>query len=151
MYAGLSFGQKRRLKVKMLYRQDQFVHLQSDLEVFTEVLSDVVARRRLRAAKSQVDQARMTARSKRIDFEQALHGWRKEDAELIDEFRRASNSVYSPRQDSERRPVIRNESSIPHRAARRIRNRRELFDMHDDSANDYLIRSLDGLRLHVAL
>ena len=49
-----------------------FEQLQSELESFVEMLSDVVARKRLRASKSQIIQATRSAKSKRIEMEEYI-------------------------------------------------------------------------------
>lgn len=49
-----------------------FELLQSDLEAMVETLSDVVARRRLRAARSQISLATRAAKSKRIELEYVI-------------------------------------------------------------------------------
>ena len=56
----------RRHRGRQESRRQTFELLQSDLEVITEMLSDVVARRRLRASKPQIVQATRAARSKRV-------------------------------------------------------------------------------------
>jgi len=53
----------------LMSRKQSYEQLQSDLESLVEMLSDVVARKRLRASKAQIDQATAAARSKRIEFE----------------------------------------------------------------------------------
>ena len=53
-------------------RKQQFEQLQAGLESFVEMLSDVVARKRLRASKHQIEQATSAARSKRIELEQFI-------------------------------------------------------------------------------
>ena len=56
----------RRHRGRQESRRQTFELIQSDLEVITEMLSDVVARRRLRAAKNLIIQATRTARLKRV-------------------------------------------------------------------------------------
>jgi hypothetical protein len=86
-FAGLSYGQKRALKARMLMRKHDYEQLQADLEMLTEMLSNVVARRRLRAAMSQIEQARRSARSKRIEFEETIHSWLAADALALEDIR----------------------------------------------------------------
>lgn len=50
----------------------QFELVQSDLETVTEMLSDVVARKHLRASHTQIVQATRAARSKRLEMEACL-------------------------------------------------------------------------------
>jgi len=56
----------------LLRRKRTFEFLQSDLEMLTEMLSDVVARRRLRASKNQIMEASRAARNKRVEFEDMI-------------------------------------------------------------------------------
>jgi len=60
-------------------RKRSFESLQSELEFLTELLSDVVARRRLRASRSQIIQTTKAARSKRIDLEDIVLSYRTSD------------------------------------------------------------------------
>ena len=50
-------------------RRQTFERLQSELETYVEILSDICARKRLRASRAQIEQATKNARSKRIEFE----------------------------------------------------------------------------------
>jgi hypothetical protein len=52
-----------------------FEFLQSDLESTVETLSDIVARKRLRASKSQITQAVQATKQKRIEFETFLSSY----------------------------------------------------------------------------
>mmetsp|Transcript_5318 Transcript_5318/g.5819 ORF Transcript_5318/g.5819 Transcript_5318/m.5819 type:complete len:1186 (-) Transcript_5318:647-4204(-) len=52
-----------------------FEFLQSDLESTVETLSDVVARRRLRASQNQINQATQAAKQKRVEFETFLSSY----------------------------------------------------------------------------
>lgn len=56
----------------LLRRKRTFEFLQSDLEMLTEMLSDVVARRRLRASKNQIMEASRAAKNKRLEFEDMI-------------------------------------------------------------------------------
>ena len=49
----------------------------------TELLSNLVARRRLRASKSQIVTATSAARAKRIEFEELLHAWAAQDEQEV--------------------------------------------------------------------
>lgn len=49
-----------------------FEFLQAELETTVETLSDVCARRRLRASQQQIIQATQTAKQKRVEFEEVL-------------------------------------------------------------------------------
>lgn len=60
-------------------RKRSFESLQSELEFLTELLSDVVARRRLRASRSQISQTTKAARSKRIELEDLVLSYRTSD------------------------------------------------------------------------
>ena len=60
-------------------RKRSFESLQSELEFLTELLSDVVARRRLRASRSQIIQTTKAARSKRIELEDIVLSYRTSD------------------------------------------------------------------------
>jgi hypothetical protein len=53
-------------------RKEVFLQEQADLESLTETLSDVVARRRLRASASQISRATRAARSRRLSFEAVI-------------------------------------------------------------------------------
>ena len=53
-------------------RKQAFETLQSELEVVVEMLSDVVARKRLRASKAEIEQMTKSARSKRIELEEFI-------------------------------------------------------------------------------
>mmetsp|Transcript_32887 Transcript_32887/g.47510 ORF Transcript_32887/g.47510 Transcript_32887/m.47510 type:complete len:1304 (-) Transcript_32887:148-4059(-) len=66
---------KRNRWARTRYQQDHrlsFELLQSDLEAMVETLSDVVARRRLRASRNQIALATRAAKSKRIELEYLL-------------------------------------------------------------------------------
>lgn len=67
--------QKQRLYRHMEYRRPDFEQLQSELEFLTETLSDVVARRRLRASQGHIIESTAACRAKRIDFENMLNTW----------------------------------------------------------------------------
>jgi hypothetical protein len=56
-------------------RIEEFERLQTELESSTELLSNLVARKRLRASKSQIIIATRGARMKRIEFEELLNVW----------------------------------------------------------------------------
>ncbi len=53
-------------------RRQSFEALQSELETYVEILSDICARKRLRASKAQIEQATRNARSKRIELEEYI-------------------------------------------------------------------------------
>lgn len=60
-------------------RKRSFESLQSELEFLTELLSDVVARRRLRASRSQIIHTTKAAKSKRIELEDIVLSYRTSD------------------------------------------------------------------------
>lgn len=74
-----AFLQKRKQKLRlhrhMEYRRPDFEQLQSELEFLTETLSDVVARRRLRASMTHIVESTAACRAKRVDFENMLNSW----------------------------------------------------------------------------
>merc|ERR1711871_625105 len=53
-------------------RRQSFEALQSELETYVEILSDICARKRLRASKAQIEQATRNAKSKRIELEEYI-------------------------------------------------------------------------------
>ena len=53
-------------------RRQTFERLQSELETYVEILSDICARKRLRASRAQIEQATKNAKSKRIEFEEYI-------------------------------------------------------------------------------
>ena len=55
-----------------LSRRQAFETLQSELETYVEILSDICARKRLRASKAQIAQATKNAKSKRIELEEYI-------------------------------------------------------------------------------
>ena len=66
-----------------MLRKTEFEHLQTELESMTELLSNLVARRRLRASKSQIALATDAARAKRTEFEALLHAWAVQDEQEV--------------------------------------------------------------------
>jgi hypothetical protein len=57
-----------------------FERIQNDLEMYCEMLSDVVARRRLRAATSQISAIMMLVRQKRLELEDLITSYQLQEA-----------------------------------------------------------------------
>eukprot|EP01035_Chromulina_nebulosa_P018256 gene18256-23931_t len=64
---------KYRSVLKLSDHKASFDRIQADLEMYTEMLSDVVARRRLRASHSQIKDITKLARLKRIELEDLVY------------------------------------------------------------------------------
>jgi len=64
---------KYRSVLKLSDHKASFERIQADLEMYTEMLSDVVARRRLRASHSQIIDITKLARMKRIELEDLVY------------------------------------------------------------------------------
>ena len=60
--------------------------MQSDLETLTEMLSDVVARKRLRASRSQIVHATRAARTRRLELEDMVASFALSDAHAVEEY-----------------------------------------------------------------
>ena len=71
VYAFNHFASTRRNSA-LEGKKRQFEHLQGELESFVEMLSDVLARRRLRAGRDQITQLTRASRSKRLELESAI-------------------------------------------------------------------------------
>ena len=104
-------------------RRDFETH-QTELEALTEMLSDVVARHRLRASSSQIKRAITAARSKRIEFEGFMYMRAVRQSRLADE-REASNRVHATqgRGGSALRPSVNRTQTQTQSAAHRIERR----------------------------
>jgi hypothetical protein len=63
------FSRNNWMRSRFQDHQTTFEFLQADLESTIETLSDVVARRRLRAGKDQIMQVTVAAKQKRVEFE----------------------------------------------------------------------------------
>jgi hypothetical protein len=66
------FSRNNWMRSRFQDHQTTFEFLQADLESTIETLSDVVARRRLRAGKDQIMQVTVAAKQKRVEFETFL-------------------------------------------------------------------------------
>jgi len=97
--------QKLRLHRHMEYRRPDFEQLQSELEFLTETLSDVVARRRLRASRAHIIESTAACRAKRVDFENMLNSWA-----TIDRVTSASGGSHKSRHKS--RHTVSSPSSL---------------------------------------
>lgn len=104
-------------------RKQSYEQLQADLESLVEMLSDVVARKRLRASKAQIEQATSAARSKRIEFEFFIQNTEKAlvDSNAAYETRSLRSSISTP--SSNRRSRNRLEQRSPGTASSRSNSR----------------------------
>jgi len=71
-YSMRSSQQRRQRRMYAESRREVFEQAQADLEALTETLSDVVARRRLRASNTQIARATRAARAGRLDLEAVI-------------------------------------------------------------------------------
>lgn len=85
---------KYRAMEKNQEHQRLFERLQSELECYTEMLSDVVARRRLRASHTQIQSINRLSRNKRLELEELVYLHRLSEA--IDEQDNKSASAFRP-------------------------------------------------------
>jgi hypothetical protein len=97
----------------LVLRKTEYEHIQTELENLTELLSNLVARKRLRASKAQIVTTTDAARAKRLEFESLVHVWALQDAQepqtsgkrswkaksnpLMERFRNFSNLLQSER------------------------------------------------------
>lgn len=137
---GPTAGRSRRNRVNqkncLRVYERSFQMLQSDLEMLTELLSDVVGRRRLRASKNQIQQMTNTVKSKRIEFEKMIVSAIQQAA--------SRTSTASTAADTKARIVLRrnHNSSVTQQAAANgsARQRRHMLagqfvDDYDDVAD----------------
>lgn len=88
-------GRRRSFYARMRVddHRSSFEMLQADLESTIEMLSDVCARRRLRASESQIAQATRAAKQKRVEFESLLIAYSISKQQAAQEESSASSSM----------------------------------------------------------
>mmetsp|Transcript_19069 Transcript_19069/g.31890 ORF Transcript_19069/g.31890 Transcript_19069/m.31890 type:complete len:1165 (+) Transcript_19069:214-3708(+) len=69
------FSSSQRVLVES--RKESIERARSDLETLTETLSNIVARKRLRASRSEIERATRAARSQRLEFEMIISSFVK--------------------------------------------------------------------------
>lgn len=98
---------RRQEKYRLEARREAFERAQSDLEQYVEMLSDVVARKRLRASKIQIQMVTSGTRNTRMAFERMIQRDQQEEAEL------ALVEDYAPRRERSSRRRARQERRTP--------------------------------------